>query len=94
MCVCVCRWVVDCPVNEATADCARIAAGTAIDVALAAVTRRARNGAAIIRPPGHHAESALSMGFCLYNNAAVAARAAQKVCTHTHTHTHTPGYRR
>lgn len=33
---------------------------------------------AIIRPPGHHAESNMAMGFCFFNNAAVAARAAQK----------------
>ena len=35
------------------------------------------SGAAIVRPPGHHAESASAMGFCFFNNAAVAARAAQ-----------------
>ena len=29
------------------------------------------------RPPGHHAESSMSMGFCFYNNAGIAARAAQ-----------------
>ena len=47
--------------------------------AVAVTEGRARNGAAIIRPPGHHAESGTAMGFCYFNNVAVAARAAQKV---------------
>ena len=34
-------------------------------------------GIAIVRPPGHHAESNTAGGFCIYNNAAVAAKAAQ-----------------
>jgi hypothetical protein len=38
---------------------------------------QAAHGAAIIRPPGHHAESNVAQGFCFFNNAAVAARAAQ-----------------
>lgn len=33
---------------------------------------------AIVRPPGHHAHGASAGGFCFYNNAAVAARVAQK----------------
>jgi len=40
-------------------------------------TGAARNGAAIVRPPGHHAESGMAMGFCFYNNAAIAAKAAR-----------------
>lgn len=40
----------------------------------------AATGVAIVRPPGHHAESNNVMGFCFFNNAAIAARAAQ-VCS-------------
>ena len=38
---------------------------------------RAKNAFCVTRPPGHHAESARAMGFCLLNHAAVAARHAQ-----------------
>lgn len=38
---------------------------------------RARNGFAVVRPPGHHAEIDHAGGFCLFNNIAVAARHAQ-----------------
>lgn len=43
------------------------------------VTGASRNAFCAIRPPGHHAESKSAMGFCFFNNAAVAARHAQKV---------------
>ena len=51
---------------------ARLAAGATV----AAVDHALDHGApglAFVRPPGHHAERARAMGFCLYNNAAVAA---------------------
>jgi histone deacetylase 6 len=63
--------------NQHTAMCASLAAGSAAQVAQAVARGEATHGAAIIRPPGHHAESNTVMGFCFYNNAAVAARAAQ-----------------
>jgi hypothetical protein len=65
-------------VNPHTAMCASLAAGSAAEVAAVVARGDAPCGAAIIRPPGHHAESNTVMGFCFYCNAAVAARAAQE----------------
>jgi acetoin utilization deacetylase AcuC-like enzyme len=53
---------------------ATLAAGAAIDAALHA-WRTGEPAIAMVRPPGHHAEPHRAMGFCLYNNIAIAAAA-------------------
>ncbi len=53
---------------------ARLAAGSVVALCRETVEGRIRGGFAAVRPPGHHAERDLAMGFCLFNNVAVAAR--------------------
>ena len=56
-------------------DAARLAAGGLVDLCEAVRAGEVHNGFAFVRPPGHHAEHARAMGFCLFNNVAVAAAA-------------------
>ncbi|RMG91096.1 MAG: histone deacetylase [Chloroflexi bacterium] len=58
---------------------ARMAAGAVSGMVEQIVGGTAVNGLALVRPPGHHAESKRVSGFCLFNNVAVAARHAQAV---------------
>jgi acetoin utilization deacetylase AcuC-like enzyme len=56
---------------------ARLAAGACMKAVDHIMDGRAKNGFALIRPPGHHAESDRVSGFCIFNNVAAAARQAQ-----------------
>lgn len=57
-------------------DAALMAAGGVVQAVEAAIAGDIANGFALVRPPGHHATAARAMGFCLFNNVAVAARSA------------------
>jgi acetoin utilization deacetylase AcuC-like enzyme len=54
------------------------AVGAALRAVDAVVTGEVKNAFCAVRPPGHHAEYNKAMGFCLFNNAAIAARYAQQ----------------
>uniref|UniRef100_A0A8C1RMS7 Protein deacetylase HDAC6 n=1 Tax=Cyprinus carpio TaxID=7962 RepID=A0A8C1RMS7_CYPCA len=57
--------------------CALMAAGSCFNSVQAILTGQVRNGVAIVRPPGHHAEKDTACGFCFFNTAALTARYAQ-----------------
>jgi len=63
----------DTPVCPASYEIARLAAGAALAAADAVMAGEVRRAFCAVRPPGHHAEHATAMGFCLFNNVAVAA---------------------
>jgi len=59
-------------------DVALLAAGAPLALADLIIGGSINNGFGILRPPGHHAEIDLAMGFCLFNNAAISARYLQQ----------------
>lgn len=61
---------------------ARLAAGAGIDAVEAIAAGEGRQAFCIVRPPGHHASADRPMGFCLYNNIAVAAAHARAALGH------------
>ena len=63
-------------VSPRSYDAALLAAGGAAGLVRAVMSGRARNGIGLLRPPGHHATYERGMGFCIFNNVAVAARTA------------------
>jgi acetoin utilization deacetylase AcuC-like enzyme len=67
----------DTPLSPRSFATAALAAGGVVAAVDAVMTGRVRNAFAVVRPPGHHATPARGMGFCLFNNVAIAARHAQ-----------------
>lgn len=68
----------DTRMNPHTLNAALLAAGSAIDAVDQVMNGEMSTAFCVIRPPGHHAERNKSMGFCLFNNIAIAALYAQQ----------------
>ncbi len=68
----------DNPISKNSYDTALLAVGGITEAIDRVFTGKANNAMALLRPPGHHAEKGMAMGFCLFNNVAIAAKYAQK----------------
>ncbi|XP_053469246.1 histone deacetylase 5 isoform X4 [Ictalurus furcatus] len=56
----------------------RMAVGCVIELAFKVAAGELKNGFAVVRPPGHHAEESTAMGFCFFNSVAVTAKLLQQ----------------
>ncbi len=68
----------DVAISSRSFDAALLAAGAGLELADRLLGGEIDNGFAMLRPPGHHAEHAMALGFCLFNNVAILARYLQK----------------
>ena len=68
----------DTEIGPKSLEVARRAAGGALQAVDAIFTGKVGNAFCVARPPGHHATPGRGMGFCIFNNVAIAARYAQK----------------
>lgn len=72
-------WIdLDTYVCKSDYETARFAAGGVLQACINVIDGKAQNAYAMVRPPGHHASAKRSMGFCLFNNAGVAAHNISK----------------
>jgi acetoin utilization deacetylase AcuC-like enzyme len=72
------RLDADTSMSPGSFEAALRAVGGAMHAVDEIVAKKAKNAFVATRPPGHHAETARPMGFCFFDNAAIAARYAQK----------------
>ncbi|XP_063210307.1 histone deacetylase 5 isoform X7 [Chroicocephalus ridibundus] len=56
----------------------RMAVGCLVELAFKVAAGEIKNGFAVIRPPGHHAEESTAMGFCFFNSVAISAKLLQQ----------------
>jgi acetoin utilization deacetylase AcuC-like enzyme len=70
------RMEADTVVSERSYHVALLAAGAACDAVRQVVNGKDQSALCLVRPPGHHARPKSAMGFCLFNNVAIAARSA------------------
>lgn len=68
----------DTTLSNGSANAALLAVSAVCDAVDSICNKKANNAFCAVRPPGHHAEPAKSMGFCLFNNVAIAAEYAKK----------------
>ena len=68
----------DVAVSDSSFEIAMLASGGALAIADSVMQGTVKNGFAMIRPPGHHAEHDTALGFCLFNNVAITARYLQQ----------------
>src|SRR5579875_586575 len=68
----------DTDIGTHSLESARVAAGSVLSAVDAVASAEVTNAFCVVRPPGHHANESAGMGFCFFNNVAIAARYAQR----------------